>query len=451
MKRALLIFSNSSVKEDKADPIKLIDLLQESADKKDLDIKFYYTFGRSLSYLITNDRTKIRDHRNHLNLNEYDFVYFRKAGALMQQMLVVARYLQDVGIPFWDLEISKASSRNKLSQMYMMSRDNLPIPATLFCRNRRRLKRLVSKTYSDTFKFPIIAKATGGTRGGDNYLIKSLDQLEKTLASQNRQFIIQEYIPNDCDYRYFVADRLRGVIRRSSSGESHLNNTSKGGTAELVDINSIDPILQKQAVQASLIFNRNVAGVDIMHSNIDSRPYFLEVNRAPQIEGASFEDEKANWLVDAICHKIENFMPAASVEKFNDRLVIGRFEKVKIRPNEFKVLAKIDTGADSSSIHCKDIRLAEDCLECIIEGYHFKFKDYSIKKVKSSSGHITERYMVILSVCIGKREYRMKVNLFDRSLMKNQMLIGRRFLRENNLMVDVSRRFVLTSAKLGEK
>jgi hypothetical protein len=262
------------------------------------------------------------------------------------------------------------------------------------------LKRLVSKTYSDTFKFPIIAKATGGTRGGDNYLVESLDQLEKILASQNRQFIIQEYIPNNCDYRYFIADRLRGVIKRSSSGESHLNNTSKGGAAELVDINSIDPILKKQAVQASLIFNRNVAGVDIMHSEIDGKPYFLEVNRAPQIEGASFEDEKANWLVDAIYHKIENFMPAASVEKFNDRLVIGRFEKVKIKPNEFKVLAKIDTGADSSSLHCKDINLVGDYLECTIEGYHFKFKDYSMKKVKSSSGHVTERYMVIMSVGI---------------------------------------------------
>ena len=74
-----------------------------------------------------------------------------------------------------------------------------------------------------------------------------------------------------------------------------------------------------------------------------------------------------------------------------------------------------------------------------------------MKKVKSSSGHVTERYMVIMSVGIGQRDYRMKVNLFDRSLMKNQMLIGRRFLRENNLMVDVSRRFVLTSAKLGAK
>ena len=118
--KVLLLFSNSTVKNGKAFPDDLKDLLQTAADKKGEDLEFYIGYARSLSYLLSNGRVRIRDHRNRRDLDDYDFVYFRKAGAAMQQMQTCAYYLKDRGIPFWDTELLRANSRNKLTQMIML-------------------------------------------------------------------------------------------------------------------------------------------------------------------------------------------------------------------------------------------------------------------------------------------------------------------------------------------
>jgi glutathione synthase/RimK-type ligase-like ATP-grasp enzyme len=187
--KVLFVFTNSSVRDKRTDPARLKEIIEKAAIDKHEDMDVYITYARSISFLISNERVRIRDNRNHMNLEEYDFVYFRKAGAAMQQMQVCAHYLHDRGIPFFDTELLKANSRNKLTQMYTMQKKNLTIPKTLFCRNNRRLLRLVEKRYAEHFEFPLIAKATGGSRGDANYLVNSLEELSKVLSDEKRHFL----------------------------------------------------------------------------------------------------------------------------------------------------------------------------------------------------------------------------------------------------------------------
>lgn len=442
--KVLLVFANGSVRNKTADPELLKEILQKAAADSSVEMECFVTYARSLSFFISNESVRIRDGRNHRDLEEYDFVYFRKAGMAMQQMQVCAQYLADRGVPFYDTELLKANSRNKLSQMYMLQRKGLPIAKTLFCRNNRRLLRLVNRQYAEHFAYPLIAKATGGTRGDANYLVKDGDELARLLNDEKRHFLIQEFIPNDGDYRFFVAGGvLRGVIARRSGGDSHLNNTSKGGSAELVPIDRFSDLVRSESTYAALIFGRDCAGVDVMFDKRTGKHYFLEVNRAPQIDGSSFESEKGRWMVAAIEETVANHEPQTTHTEYADRPVIGRFEAVYLDGE--KIIAKIDTGADTSSIHCSDVRVADGILHCRINDVEREFVSYHQKSVKSSNGHTSVRYLVELPVRIGEKEYHMKVTLNDRSAMTHTMLIGRRFLRANNFFVDVTRRYIQSS------
>jgi len=450
--KVLLVFTNSSVRDKRTDPDHLKSIIAKAAGEKQAGMEIFITFARSISFFISNEQVRIRDNLNHMNLEEYDFVYFRKAGAAMQQMQVCAHYLHDRGIPFFDSELLKANSRNKLTQMYLMQKKNISIPKTLFCRNNRRLLRLVEKRYAEHFEFPLIAKAVGGSRGDSNYLVNNIAELSKVLSDEKPHFIIQEFIPNDGDFRFFVAGGvLRGVISRQGDGTSHLNNTSTGGTATLVEMDNFSDVVRSESVYASQLFGRDCAGVDIMFDKRTNKHYFLEVNRAPQIDGSSFEEEKGRWMVDAIQDAVTNYQPETRPFSWNKKPVIGRFESVFVlgqnEQEPQKIIAKIDTGADSSSIHCTDIVISGSGLSCSIGNNKYNFDKYYKKVVKSSTGHALERKLVELPIQIGEKDYLMKVTLNDRSSMKHDMLIGRRFIKANHFMVDVSWRYVLSGKK----
>lgn len=131
-KKVLLIFADSAITSFKADALELQRILQKASDEKESNLQFFITYARSLSFLVTNNTSCVYDHRNRTDLKDYDFVYFRKAGAVMQQMLACAVYLQAHQVPYFDTEIGFTTSRNKLSQMFLLQGRGLSVPPTLF-------------------------------------------------------------------------------------------------------------------------------------------------------------------------------------------------------------------------------------------------------------------------------------------------------------------------------
>ena len=126
---------------------------------------------------------------------------------------------------------------------------------------------------------------------------------------------------------------------------------------------------------------------------------------------------------------------------------IGSFEYISLPElNMSDVVAKIDTGAYSGAIHCTNIRVVRrksdnkkvlrfnpsGNMENLIETEKYKFVF-----VTSSSGHRSKRYIIETELVLGDKRYTMLIGLSDRSDMKKEVLIGRRFLRENNIIVDV--------------
>ena len=116
--------------------------------------------------------------------------------------------------------------------------------------------------------------------------------------------------------------------------------------------------------------------------------------------------------------------------------VVGRNAYVSIGGVE-KVPAKIDTGADSSSIWASDIEVLEDgtlkfklfAEECpYYTGETIESKDYKAAAVRSSNGEEQIRYRVKMPIKINGRTVISSLTLADRSRNHFPILIGRRTL-----------------------
>lgn len=126
--------------------------------------------------------------------------------------------------------------------------------------------------------------------------------------------------------------------------------------------------------------------------------------------------------------------------------IIGIFEPVRFPdfPQVGMVQAKVDTGAYSGSLHCTTIKEKLIKGEKVLEFSPFDHpeviataKNFSVREVRSSNGRQL-RYFINTKINIKGHDYPIRMSLADRSQMKRPMLIGRRFLKKHNFLVDVS-------------
>jgi hypothetical protein len=109
------------------------------------------------------------------------------------------------------------------------------------------------------------------------------------------------------------------------------------------------------------------------------------------------------------------------------------------------VPAKIDTGAYSGALHCSHIeeyvnesgRKVLKFTPSENQSHSKEIKNYKRSYVRSSTGHRIKRYLFDTKIVIKGIEYVIRIGLSDRSDMNYEILIGRRFLAENNILVDV--------------
>ena len=127
-------------------------------------------------------------------------------------------------------------------------------------------------------------------------------------------------------------------------------------------------------------------------------------------------------------------------------LIVGIIEPVSVG-DYTDVLAKIDTGADSSTIWASNVHIDEngvlrfslfDKESPHYDGKIFKRKDFSAVRVKSSNGHAEIRYRTHFSVKIAGRRIKILMSLTDRSQNEFSILIGRRTIA-GRFLVDVTK------------
>jgi glutathione synthase/RimK-type ligase-like ATP-grasp enzyme len=376
------------------------------------------------------------------------FVYFKSWEAMPEQAGALAVYLQAKGIPFEDHLVLNMGTTKLPQMMRLWSRDLRYIPTIIS-------HDLPSKEFVESILGcgHFILKPMNGEKGNDNYLCTSYDDVQRKVATFEKQWMLQKYIENDGDYRIWVYGyEVKGGILRSSAKGSHLNNTSKGAASSFVSTETLAGDISNMARSAALASGNAVSGVDIMPGK-DGYNYILEVNQGSQIVTGHESEKKMRAFGEFIeSHIGGSFKRTKQPNKLK---VIGRYVHINLPEfNITEVFAKIDTGAYQSALHAKDI------MEVVIDGQKAlsftmleghtrsgsKSKkciahNYDVVKVKSSTGTVQHRYRIRTKIALGGVMMNTPITLTDRSDMTSPLLLGRRFLRGRYMVnVELSRR-----------
>jgi len=134
-----------------------------------------------------------------------------------------------------------------------------------------------------------------------------------------------------------------------------------------------------------------------------------------------------------------------------NKMIIGRKDIADFPDFGLKsIQVKIDSGAYSCSIDCRNVHLIEkdgqQQLEVVFLNPNrlefkeeaFYFNDFKSKKVKSSTGHTQIRYFIKAKIVLFENTYETYFSLSKRSDMKTPVLIGRKLLN-NNFVIDTKK------------
>ena len=132
-----------------------------------------------------------------------------------------------------------------------------------------------------------------------------------------------------------------------------------------------------------------------------------------------------------------------------DKTIIGRAERVILPDHGTHLIpAKVDTGADVSSIWASNISEQDGCLEFVLfnetseyyTGHVIRIDaaNYRLTRIANSFGHKELRYVVKMRITILGRTIKATFTLADRSKKTYPILLGRRMLK-NKFLVDVTK------------
>lgn len=133
---------------------------------------------------------------------------------------------------------------------------------------------------------------------------------------------------------------------------------------------------------------------------------------------------------------------------------IGWVEPVAVADGALVLDAKIDTGADVSSMDVDEIRIerrgAEEWAVFTVRPkrggvVHLEQRVERYARVKRVAGGAQRRPVVRMALCIGSVRAISEVNLVDRKSMRYEMLVGRSFLRGRFIVDPALRRTTMPS------
>jgi hypothetical protein len=126
------------------------------------------------------------------------------------------------------------------------------------------------------------------------------------------------------------------------------------------------------------------------------------------------------------------------------RNIVGCFARVSFPDFQgVSRIAKIDTGAFTGAIHVSDVAVDKrrHVLSFNLFGkkkYHYETKVYKVTPARVANGASAKRYIVPFHIEVEGHTYEILLALSDRSEMKRRVLIGRRFLKNNDFIIDTN-------------
>lgn len=255
-------------------------------------------FLEEIVFSFDGQKLRATNMRNGHDMASYDGIFLLGWFKLRRHedtALAISLYAETVGVPTLNTEARINRSRSKLSQQIIAVINKVRTGPFVIGIDK---DQIAAKALEMKLAFPLIVKSASASRGDANYLVQDETELRSTLAqAPTKIFVMQPFIQNDGDYRLLVVNgAVQMAIHRKSQGESHLNNTSRGGKAELVALEELPQSMLDDAVTISQALHREVTGIDMIVDSSSGQHYFLEVNNMPQLSTGSFIEQKATML-----------------------------------------------------------------------------------------------------------------------------------------------------------
>jgi glutathione synthase/RimK-type ligase-like ATP-grasp enzyme len=258
-----------------------------AADIADLDVGFAHF--DELSLVVSQDTFSIYDHKNERSLSDYDLIIFRgKVRVNGELAYCVSRFAALNNIRFFN-DYTPYRPASKVSQAVTFHELGIRFTKTVYAMNPVTFEAVVERE----LKTPFILKDSLGSHGESNYLLHSYDELGTiTRRDQDIRYVAQDYFANDCDYRLLCVGDDQLILRRRAHGDTHLNNTSQGGTADIVETDFLPPSAVREAHRLCDHVGMSIAGVDLLYDEASGDYAFLEINSQPQLMTGAFPKEK---------------------------------------------------------------------------------------------------------------------------------------------------------------
>ena len=279
-----------------------VDFFVSSAKTVDESTVVHATLVDDLAISVGDGSFSIFDTLHGIDLAEYDVIFIRgdQLRKYMGTIVTVNEYATMHNIAVIN-DYRNARDSSKLLQAVQFERLDIPVARTLLVTGG------LLKNMPADWKFPCIMKATHGSHGDDNHLVKNLDEVKEiAAATPDKVFVLQRFVPNDGDFRILIIGDEVMIIGRKAVEGSHLNNTSKGGDAVILPTNNLPEKIIADARKIMHELHMTVAGVDVLMDKETNEYYFLEVNAQPQLmSGAAIAEKNVMMgkLLDSLSHK----------------------------------------------------------------------------------------------------------------------------------------------------
>ena len=134
-----------------------------------------------------------------------------------------------------------------------------------------------------------------------------------------------------------------------------------------------------------------------------------------------------------------------------DPIALGYLEDVRVGSLGLAMKGKLDTGADTSSVHARDVDIykrgkRDNWVRFRLigkDGRAIRYDQNVIRfaLIKTKTGGTIRRPVIHLPLCVGGKKGLAEINLADRADFEYDVLIGREFLA-HRILVDPGQTFV---------
>ena len=287
-------------------------------------------------------------------------------------------------------------------------------------------------------EFPMVLKTLQGAKGVGVLLVETERSLQSTVSLVYKidptcDILLQEYKDMDYDVRVMINNKkIIGAMRRNKIIDDFRSNISQGADAEEIELTDIE---KDACLRAAKAVGGQWVGVDFIpaENREKDEPFMLEVNHSPGSQGIS------EAIGEEICETI--------IEDFFDREIwrksateCGVLETIEVAGET--MTAKLDTGnsAQACALHADSYEVKKGVVHYKRNGKTHKVPlERELTLIKPPE----TRPVIKLELNFLNTIYEQEVSLDKRGQIP--FLANRDFMKRANLMINPSRKFLLTN------